>query len=368
MAQKEIQIGSHQVGQGNPVFIIAEAGVNHDGDMGKAKKLIEAAKASGADAVKFQSFSAERLVRRNAPKAAYQNRNIGSAISQFDMLKRLELAQWQAVMLKKYAESVGIIFLSTAYDETAVDELEEIGVVAHKLASIEVVNHPLIKRTARTGKPVILSVGMALSIEVVEAVLTFRVEAAGLGRSPDNLILLQCNTNYPAKPEDQHLRAMESLRKSVSVVGFSDHTIGPVVSIGAVALGANVIERHFTLNKQDPGPDHQASMELEEFAGFVEAVRVMEKALGSPEVKPRGGELENIVGMRKSICAARPIRKGEVITLDMLAYKRPGGGLYPLSYNLKRIVGSRAVRGIMADENILFTDVDFKHLRMEDLP
>ncbi|OHA09035.1 MAG: hypothetical protein A3A44_00555 [Candidatus Sungbacteria bacterium RIFCSPLOWO2_01_FULL_60_25] len=352
-----ITIGSHEIGPGRPAFLIAEAGVNHDGDMEKAKRLIDAAKDSSADAVKFQSFVTERLIRRDAPKAAYQDRNIGAATSQFAMLKQLELTQDQAAMLKRYAEGKSILFLSTAYDPIAVDELEAIGVAAYKLASIETVNHPLIRRTARTGKPVILSVGMATEAEVAAAVAAFRDEAADAGTLAGNLILLQCNTNYPAAPEDQHLRAMESLRRFVPVVGFSDHTEGDTVAIGAIALGANVIEKHFTLNRNDPGPDHKASMEPDAFRALVGAVRVMERALGSPDIVPRGGEKENIVGMRKSISAARDIPRGTVITEDMLTAKRPGNGLYATDDNLAKIIGRRAARDIRLDENILLADV-----------
>lgn len=352
-----VMIGDKKIGSGFPAFIIAEIGVNHDGDMEKAKKLIDAAAKCGADAVKFQSFTAERLVRRNAPKAEYQDRNIGCEISQFDMLKKLELSNPKASLLKSYAESLGLVFISTPYDLIAVDELEEIGVCAYKLASIEVVNHPLIRRVARTGKPVILSVGMASEKEVAAAVWVFRKEAENFGVSVGNLILLQCNTNYPANPEDQHLRAMESLRHYVPIVGFSDHTEGSTVGIAAVALGANVIEKHFTLNKNDPGPDHKASMEPTEFMELANSIRMVEKAVGSPEILPRGGEVENILGMRKSICAAADIPIGTVITDNMLAAKRPGDGLYPTDENLLRIIGSKAGRHIVHDENIVFADI-----------
>ena len=353
-----IKIGPFSVGPIHPAFIIAEAGVNHDGDMEKARRLIDAAKASGANAIKFQSFVAERVIRRNAPKAKYQDRNIGTEISQFDMLKKLELSKDQAKMLKHYADSSDIPFVSTAYDLIAVDELEEIGVCAHKLASIEVVNHPLIRKVARTGKPVILSVGMADENEVASAVIAFHHEAGLSATSPNNLILLQCNTNYPANPEDQHLRAMESLRKYVSVVGFSDHTEGSVVGIAAVALGANVIERHFTLNKKDPGPDHKASMEPHEFKEFVNSARIVEKALGTPEIRPRGGELENIMEMRRSICAAADIPEGAAIIAEMLTAKRPGDGLCATDSNLQKIIGRKTKRYIKTDENINFSDVD----------
>ncbi|TSC78308.1 MAG: N-acetylneuraminate synthase, partial [Parcubacteria group bacterium Gr01-1014_33] len=240
----------------------------------------------------------------------------------------------------------------------AVDELEKLVVMAYKLASIETVNHPLIRRTAQTGKPVILSVGLANETEVMAAVSAFRDEAEKNKTNPDNLILLQCNTNYPANPEDQNLLAMQSLKRFVDVVGFSDHTEGPVSSIAAAALGAKVYERHFTDDKARSGPDHKASMEPQEFKEFVDAIRVVEKALGTPEIRPRGGELENIIGMRKSICAVVDIKKGEIITASHLGAKRPGNGVYAMDGNLARIIGKKAKRDILFDENVTFADVE----------
>ncbi|TSC76690.1 MAG: N-acetylneuraminate synthase, partial [Parcubacteria group bacterium Gr01-1014_33] len=364
---KTIHIGSLKVGGDNPAIFIAELGVNifpaeYKTDnpvrelIENAKKMIDQAVRAGAHIAKFQTFVAERLIRVKAPKAAYQDRNIGTVKSQFDMLKELELTSEVAKELKAYCEEKGIIFLSTAYDPVAVDELEELGVLAYKLASIETVNHPLIRRTAQTGKPVILSVGLANETEVMAAVSAFRDEAEKSKTSPDNLILLQCNTNYPAHPEDQNLRAMESLRKYVSVVGFSDHTEGPISSIAAAALGAKVFERHFTDDKTRNGPDHKASMEPQEFKEFVDAVCVVEKALGTPEIHPRGGELENITGMRKSICAVVDIKKGEIITASHIGAKRPGNGVYAMDGNLARIIGKKAKRDILFDENVTFAD------------
>jgi N,N'-diacetyllegionaminate synthase len=351
----KFRIGNLLVGQGQPTFIIAEAGVNHDGEMKKARLLIDAARKSGADAVKFQSFVTERVIRRNAPKAKYQERNIGAGISQFDMLKKLELPKSRAAELKQYADSVGILFLSTAYDEIVIDDLEEIGVVAHKLASIEVVNHPLIRKAAKTGKPVILSVGMSNVIEIREALNVFkRASRAGY----DYPILLKCNTNYPAKIEDQNLLAIKTLNKFVPVVGFSDHTEGSLSGLTAVALGASVIERHFTLDKNDPGPDHKASMEPAEFKKFVQDVRAVEAVLGSAELNPTGGEIENILGMRKSLCASVDISIGTIIGPEMLTAKRPGDGIYAIDFNLSQIIGKRTKREIKADDNVYISDVE----------
>jgi len=344
----KIKINHKLVGTNEPVFVIAEAGVNHNGDIKLAISLVDAAIKCGADAIKFQNFIAEDLVRKNAPKAAYQNRNIGKEKTQFDMLKELELSQEQTILIKKYCDEKKIIFLSTAYEFKSLALLEKIKVAAHKLASIDAVCHPLIKGVAKTGKPLILSTGLTTEKEVGQAVEVFKKESGVI----NNLILLQCNTNYPANPEDQNLLAMDILRKYTNIVGFSDHTEGNEISIAATALGAKIIERHFTLDKTIPGPDHKASMDPKEFTLFVKAIRKVELALGSKNKQPTGGELENIIGMRKSICATAEIPKGTIITTNHIAFKRPGDGLLPIEDNLKKIIGKKAKIKIEKDKNI----------------
>ena len=349
----EIKIGKKIIGDNYPVFIIAEAGVNHNGDVKLAKKLVDAAVASGSDAVKFQTFNTDVLIRQNAPKAGYQDINIGKEKSQYQMLKELELKEQDITELKEYAEGKGIIFLSTAYDFFGVELLEKLEVPLHKLASIDVVFHPLIQKIARTGKPLILSSGMATEEEIDGAVAAFR----SVGGRPEHLILLQCNTNYPANPADQNLRAMETLKKYAPCVGYSDHTQGNEVSIAAAALGARVIEKHLTLDKTMAGPDHSSSMNPDEFKNFVQAIRKTEAALGKKEKRPTGGELENMVGMRRSICAKTDIPAGTILTEEHLSYKRPGDGLVPTEKNLSALVGKTAKCNILKDENITFDKV-----------
>lgn len=338
-----INIGAKRIGEGYPVFIIAEAGVNHNGSIALARRLVDAAAASGADAVKFQSFKTELLIRRDAPKAKYQDRNIGVRKSQFAMLKELELDAGQTRALKAYCDRKRILFLSTPYDFESLRLLADLGVAAYKIASMDVVHHRLLEKAAATGKPVILSTGMAAEREIEQAAAIFRGK---------DLILLQCNTNYPSPAEDQNLRALSALRVHVPIVGFSDHTQGPEAAIAAVALGAKVVERHLTLDRKMKGPDHDASLDPEGFSAYVRSLRLAEAALGGASKKPCGGELENMTGMRRSICAKTDIPAKTVLTEDSLAYKRPGDGLAPTLANIKRLVGRKTRRAIAADENI----------------
>jgi N,N'-diacetyllegionaminate synthase len=344
-----IKIHNKIIGEDAPVFIIAEAGVNHNGDMKLAKKLIDAAVATGADAVKFQSFDTGTLIRKDAPKAKYQDRNIGETKSQYEMLKELEVSEDDMVMLQAYSADKGIIFLSTAYDFPSLDLLEKINVSVHKLASIDIVFHPMIKKIAETGKPLILSAGMATKEEIEAAVEVFKSVAG----NTDNLILLQCNTNYPSLMEEQNLNVITWLKTLVPTVGFSDHTVDNTASIVATTLGARVIERHFTLDNDMTGPDHKASLNPANFTEFVKVIRQTEAALGSQDKQPTPGELENITGMRRSICAKTHIVQGTIITQEHLAYKRPGDGLYPTQENIDQLIGKKATEDIPADSNIL---------------
>lgn len=340
---RAIDIGGRRVGPGHPAFIIAEAGVNHNGSVALARKLVDAAVASGADAVKFQSFRTELLIRRDAPKAKYQDRNIGVRKSQFAMLKELELDAAQTRALKQYCDRRRILFLSTPYDFESLEMLSALGVPAYKIASMDVVHHRLLERAAATGKPVILSTGMATESEIRRAASIFRGK---------DLILLQCNTNYPSPAEDQNLRALASLQALVPVVGFSDHTEGPESAIAAIALGASVIERHLTLDRRMTGPDHNSSLDPAGFLAYARSLRRAEASLGSRRKRPHGGELENMTGMRRSICASRDIPARTVLTEEHLAHKRPGNGLPPTLANIKRVVGRKTRQAVAADENI----------------
>lgn len=307
-----------------PAFIIAESGVNHNGSIVLAKKLIDAAVDAGADAVKFQTFNAEEVVSANAPKAAYQKHNTDASESQLDMIKKLELSKEDHEELIAYTNHKNIIFLSTPFDEKSVDLLIEFGVPLIKIGSGEITNHPFLKYIAKKGLPIILSTGMSTLEEVAEAVLV--IKEAGC----EDLTLLHCTSNYPARVEDCNLLAIKTMADTFNLpVGYSDHTPGIFVSIAAVALGACVIEKHLTLDKKLSGPDHKASLEPYELKEMVRGIRVVEKALGSPIKAPVEAETEIRNVGRKSVVARIDIQEGVKITEEMLAFKRPGTGLSP---------------------------------------
>ena len=329
--------------KGKSCFIIAEAGVNHNGNLNLAKKLVDAAKRAGVDAVKFQTFKTKNLVSKNTKMANYQKKNTGKKESQFDMLKRLELRNRDFVKLKKYCDKQKIIFLSTPHTEDAVDFLNNL-VPAYKVASGDLTNSPLLKKISRKKKPIILSTGMATLDEVREAVNTIL---------PINkkLILLHCTTNYPCPLEEINLRAMLTLKKNFNLlVGYSDHTSGIIVPTIAVAMGATVIEKHFTLDKNLPGPDHRASLEPKELKEMVKSIRNVEKILGAEKKKPTISEKKIMRVIRKSLIAKVNITKGIIIKKNMLIAKRPGTGINPKKIN--RIIGRVAKKNIEQDELI----------------
>jgi N,N'-diacetyllegionaminate synthase len=329
------------------VTIIAEAGVNHNGDLGMAEQLIDAAANAGADFVKFQTFSADRLVTRNAQKAEYQARTTSGAESQYEMLRRLELDEQAHLSLKARCTVRGIGFLSTGFDEKCVDYLVGLGLPLIKIPSGEVTNLPYLRHIARIGCPVVLSSGMATLAEIGSAIDV--LEAGGLLRS--NITVLHCTTEYPAPMGDVNLTAMCTIRDTFGVaVGYSDHTLGIEVPIAAAALGATVIEKHFTLDNELPGPDHRASLEPDQLAAMVAAIRNIEIALGNGEKKPRPAEERNKLVVRKSIVAARAIRAGEVFSAENLAVKRPGTGISPMRWD--DLLGTAAPRDFVADELI----------------
>lgn len=339
------RIGSRAVGDGQPCFIIAEIGVNHNGDLILARDMIDAACNAGADAVKIQTFTAGGVVTRAAEKPAYQLRTTGATESQYDMLRKLELSEEQHYALKEHADRRGAIFLSTPYDAPSVDLLMKLGVPALKVSSADITNHPLLRHMAATGLPVILSTGMSTLGEVEAAVSVLD------SLPPESLFLLQCNFNYPARVEDVNLRAILTLRDAFGrVTGYSDHTPGLEVSVAAVALGAAVIEKHFTLDRNLPGPDHAASAEPAEFASMVRQIRNVEKALGSPVKQPSGDEVPNRRVSRRSIVAAVDIPAGTTLTDELLAAKRPATGISPASQ--VDIVGRVTRVALRADEQV----------------
>ena len=327
--------------------MIAEAGVNHGGDVELALELVGRATAGGADVVKFQSFVTERSLTRSAPKADYQVATTGDADSQFEMVRRLELSPEDQRTIASACERAGIEFLSTAFDAESFDLLLDLGIRRVKVASGEMTNLPLLRHVAAAGLPMLLSTGMA-TLGEIEATLD-ALEAAGTPR--ERVTLLHCTTEYPAPIEEVNLRAIATLRQAFGVdVGYSDHTTGIDIAIAAVALGATVIEKHLTLDRSMPGPDHRASLEPGELAELVAGVRRVEAALGDGVKRPGPRELANRAIARKSIVAAGPIRAGEAYSAENLATKRPGTGLSPMAWD--EIVGRTAPRDYDTDEMI----------------
>jgi len=326
----------------NKVFVIAEAGVNHNGDLQLARKLVDAAVEAGADAVKFQTFKAEEVAVPDAERAQYQRENMPEKDeSQLEMIKRLELSYSQFKELHAYCRRKGIIFLSSPFDLGSIDFLDELDVPYFKIPSGEITNFPLLRRIGEKKRPVILSTGMATLGEVEDAVNELR--SAG----SKDIILLHCTTNYPALPEEVNLRAMLTMKKAFALpVGYSDHTLGIAVPIAAVALGAVVIEKHLTLDRNLPGPDHRASLEPDEFKNMILAIRQVEKSLGDGIKRPTASELAIMQAARRSIVAARDIAAGEILTESCLTVKRPGTGIPPNYWDL--VMGRKARRDIPA--------------------
>lgn len=329
-------------------LIIAEAGVNHNGDIGLAKKLIAAAAAAGADLVKFQTFKAKNLVSVSAPKAEYQRKITESSESQFEMIRKLELSLEDHTILIEECRAHGIGFFSTAFDFQSFELLMELGCLEQiKIPSGELTNLPLLRYMSRVGKPLMLSTGMANLGEIEAAIEA--IEVAGTPR--DLITVLQCTTEYPTPMEDVNLRAMVAMKKAFGVnVGYSDHTPGIEISIAAVALGATVIEKHFTLDRDFPGPDHKASLEPHELKAMVDGIRNVERALGDGIKRPSPSELKNKSVARKSLVAIRPICAGEVFSSENMGAKRPGTGLSPMRWD--EVVGRPATKDFAVDEMI----------------
>ena len=332
------QIGERHIGEGASCFVIAEAGVNHNGDPALAKRLIDIAADAGADAVKFQTFRADRLVSATAPKAEYQKAATGAAESQHAMLRRLELDEAAHVALQQHATQRGIIFLSTPFDEASADLLAAMRVPAFKVSSGELTNLPFLARLARHRLPIILSTGMATLDEVRAAVDT-------VGDAP--LALLQCVSNYPAQPADTNLRAMQTMHAEFGLpVGYSDHTLGNEIAFAAVALGASIIEKHLTLDRTLPGPDHAASSEPTEFGALVRGIRAIESAFGDGVKRPAACEANVASVARRSLVAARDIAPGEILGAAEIEALRPAGGLPPGAQ--AKLLGRRARASIPA--------------------
>ena len=329
------------------VFIVAEAGVNHNGSIDLAKKLIDVASATGVDAVKFQTFKAENLATKNAKKANYQKNTTDQKENQFSMLKKLEMSKEMHLELINYSKNKSIKFLSSPFDHDSIELLKDLGLEVFKIPSGEITNLPYLRHIGKLNKKIILSTGMSNMDEVKNA-LDILVDS---GTKKNNIIILHANTEYPTPMEDVNLRAMVTIGEELNVgFGYSDHTLGIEVDIAAVAMGASCIEKHFTLDCNMEGPDHKASLEPDQLREMVKAIRNIELALGNGIKKPSKSELPNIQIVRKSIIAKTKIKKGDVLKENNLAVKRPGGGISPMKWD--DVVGTKATKDYKEDELI----------------
>lgn len=329
----------------NKIFIIAEAGVNHNGSFELAKRLVDKAVWAGADCIKFQTFNSKSLVSKNAKKAEYQKKTTDSNENQLEMLKKLELSKGKFIELRDFCNQKGIIFLSTPFDLESISFLSSIGVDTWKVPSGEITNYPFLKMIGQRKEKVIMSTGMSTIEEVRYAVGVLKKFGT------TDITLLHCTTEYPAPYDSVNLKAMQSLQKEFGFkVGYSDHTSGIEIPVAAVAMGATVIEKHFTLDKNMEGPDHKASLAPEELRQMVLSIRNVEAALGNGIKQPSEAEKKNIAITRKSIVAACDIKQGDVFTEQNLTTKRPGNGISPMRW--EEIMGTKAVRNFMADELI----------------
>ncbi len=331
------------------VLIIAETGVNHNGSVDIAKQLIDKAADAGVDYVKFQTFKAEKLVTKSARQAEYQQKNIGSQKndSQYDMLKKLELSENDHELLISYCQNKGVKFFSTAFDMESIDYLHSLNLGLWKIPSGEITNYPYLKKIAQFHEPVILSTGMSELSDIEAAIIAL----TNNGLNKEQITVLHCNTEYPTPYKDVNLCAMQEIKSKFGVnVGYSDHTKGIEVPIAAVALGANVIEKHFTLDRNMPGPDHKASLEPDELKAMVSAIRNIEQALGDGHKHVSESERKNIAIARKSIVAACPIKKGEILTEKNLTVKRPGTGISPMRW--EEVIGQTAIKDFSEEDLI----------------
>lgn len=342
---KTIRIGTAEISTTSKTFIIAEAGVNHGGDMNLARKLVDEAFKAGVDAVKFQSFKSKNLILENVKKAPYQQRTTSASESQMDMLKKLEMSQAQQRDIKNYCEQKGILFLTTPYDTDSLDELDELDVAAYKIASTDLTNLPFLVEVAKKKKPIILSTGMSYLTEVLmalEAIKPFN----------GDVIVLQCTANYPIADDEANLRVINTLRKNFpGIVGFSDHTVGVGAGPFAVAMGATVIEKHFTLDKSLVGPDHEASLSPVELKQFVESVRKVETYLGISEKFPTLAEIGTRASLQRYFVAKSTIKQGTKFSLKNITAKRTGGsGISPIY--TANVIGKTAKKTFKIDEVI----------------
>lgn len=343
---KKIKIQNKEISPTSATFVIAEAGVNHGGDMSVAKKLIDLASQAGADAVKFQTFRAEHLILDNVQKAPYQKKTTEASESQMDMLKKLEVTREQNFELKKYCEEKNIIFLTTPFDEISLDEIDELDLPAYKIASTDTTNLPFLKKVAQKGKPIFLSTGMTYLSEVEMALETIH-------EYNKDVVLLQCTANYPIRDDEANLAVIDTFKKHFDVlVGYSDHTVGVGAAAFAIPMGAKVVEKHFTLDKSLEGPDHKASLSPEELKEFVKLVRKVDAFMGSSIKKPNLSETKTRASLQKCLVAFCEIKKGEKFREDNIIGKRTGGnGISPIYY--KDVIGNISDKDYKKDEIIV---------------
>jgi N,N'-diacetyllegionaminate synthase len=345
----EIEIAGRKIGDGHPAFFIAEAGVNHNGSVKLGKQLIDVAVDAGVDAIKFQTFKAEELNTETAPKSSYHIETTGSDLNQtwFQLLKTQEISYEMHVELIEYCQKRGILFLSTPYGENSADLLEKLNIPLFKIASTDNNNIPFLRYLAKKGRPLIVSTAMATMEEVESVVATLRQEQL------DKFVILQCTGNYPSKLEDSHLRVMQTYRSKLKcLVGYSDHTQDLINPVAAIALGACVYEKHFTLDKNLPGPDHRMSLDPQELKATVIAIRQTETALGLSNKQVLPGEEENRLKLRKSLVSTIDIPIGTILQKEMIAIKRPGYGIAPCE--LENIINSKALVNIQRNSNITY--------------
>ncbi len=328
-------------------FIIAEAGVNHNGSIELATRLIDIAVDAGADAIKFQTFKAENIISKHAPKADYQQETTDKGESQLEMARKLELGEAEHKTLIEHCKEKGIMFMSAPFDLESIDLLSELGLEIMKIPSGEITNLPYLRKIGSLGKRIIMSTGMA-DLKEIEDALNILLRS---GTDRANITILHCNTEYPTPFEDVNLSAMLTIKDALNVnVGYSDHTLGTEAAIAAAALGADVIEKHFTLDKTMPGPDHKASLEPGELKAMVQAIRNIERSLGDGIKKPSSSEIKNIAVARKSIVAKKHINKGEIFTTDNITSKRPGTGVNPMEWD--NVIG-KAAKGDFAEDEMI---------------
>lgn len=347
-----IKVGDKMIGGDNQIFLIAEAGVNHNGSLSIARSLIDVAVDSGVDAIKFQTYKTERLILQSTEKAIYQQSNVDKEETFYEMLKKYELTEGDFKILKEYCDAKGLLFLSTPFDSSSLELLENLNVPAYKIGSGDMNNFPLIKLICSNGKPILLSTGMATLEEVKESVKFIK------NNSVEEIVIFQCTTSYPTKLEDVNLNVIDLYKNEFpnEIIGFSDHSQGITASIGAAAKGVKVIEKHFTLDKGMEGPDHKASLDPMELRKWVSEIRNLEKALGSNKKILIKSEVELSKIARKSIVSIKDLKKGEILSEDNIGIKRPGTGISPKEF--EKIIGHSINKDILKDSVIFWEDVN----------